>query len=83
MCVSYLTIGFVRPDAASGCQPPTLTERGTTMGSLGVFAEGSAAFGLNSGSTVADAATNLPSFFLGLLDFLGIMTSADLTASVA
>nr|WP_165001094.1 hypothetical protein [Dietzia sp. oral taxon 368] len=53
------------------------------MGSLGVFAEGSAAFGLNSGSTVADAATNLPSFFLGLLDYLGIMTSADLTASVA
>lgn len=78
-----ITIGYLEPGPSPGHQPLIHTGKGTTMGSLGVFAEGSAAFGLESGSTVADAATNLPSFFLGLLDILGIMTSADLTASVA
>ena len=53
------------------------------MGSLGVFAEGSSQFAVESGSTLVDFGTSFPSLLLGLLDMLGIATSTDLTASVA
>ncbi|MFN3600662.1 MAG: hypothetical protein ACK4UY_04645 [Dietzia sp.] len=52
------------------------------MGSLGVFAEGSSQFAINSGSTIVDVATGLPSFVLWMMDLIGIETSLDLTASV-
>lgn len=83
MHVSYLINGLVKPDAASGCQPPFSSSRkDSVMGSLSEFAQGSAAFGLNSGSTIADFATNLPALFLMILDSVGFGASADLTASV-
>ena len=52
------------------------------MGSLAVFAEGSSQFALDSGSTLADALTGLPSLMLFLMDSIGFGASVDLTASV-
>ncbi|WP_176475046.1 hypothetical protein [Dietzia natronolimnaea] len=52
------------------------------MGSLGVFAEGSSQFAIDSGSTLVDFATGLPSLVLLLMDVIGFETSLDLTASV-
>ncbi|UVE94506.1 hypothetical protein [Dietzia sp. B32] len=52
------------------------------MGSLGVFAEGSSEFALDSGSVLLDALTTAPSFLLRILGMIGFGTSLDLTASV-
>ncbi|MCY1655854.1 MULTISPECIES: hypothetical protein [Dietzia] len=52
------------------------------MGSLAEFAEGSSQFAINSGSTLVDFGTGLPSLVLMLLDAVGFGTSVDLTASV-
>lgn len=52
-------------------------------GSLGVFIDGSSQFALDSGSTLADWGTRLPSLILGIANLIGFGTSVDLTASVA
>lgn len=52
------------------------------MGSLAVFADGSSEFAIDSGSTLVDFFSELPSLVLMLANGLGIQTSLDLTASL-
>lgn len=79
----YLTRGFSSRARDSGRLPLIHPGKGTAMGSLGVFAEGSSEFALDSGSVLLDALTGAPSFILRMLSFIGFGTSLDLTASVA
>lgn len=52
------------------------------MGSLGTLAEGSAEFALESGSTLADTATGLPSTILRFVNRLLIGMAEDVVSSV-
>lgn len=53
------------------------------MGSLGIVATGSAEFALDSGSTLADMGSALPSTILRYLDTLLNGIAGDMVASVA
>lgn len=52
------------------------------MGSLGILATGSAEFALNSGSTLADMGTRLPSLILMFVDSLLNGIAGDIVSSV-
>lgn len=52
------------------------------MGSLGILATGSAEFALNSGSTLADSGTRLPSLILLFADALINGMAWDIVSSV-
>lgn len=53
------------------------------MGSLGTLATGSAAFALDSGSTLADMGSALPSMILMFVDALLNGIAGDVVSSVA
>ncbi|UVE94507.1 hypothetical protein [Dietzia sp. B32] len=52
------------------------------MGSLGILAAGSAEFALDSGSTLADMGSRLPSLLLQFADMLFNGIAGDLVSSV-